>query len=128
MSNGLTPKSGAAQGARTSRAYTWTFRWGPWLVAALGIALAAYALAADDTSAFRIACLTLGSVLCVAGVALPRVIGEIALDAHGFKANMASIERVDPSALAAAITEAAEATIPDEYPRKAAVVRELTAR
>jgi hypothetical protein len=64
-------------------------------------------------------------VLALAGVALPRVTGEIALDARGFKANMQRIDQVDPSALAAAVTEAAERTIPDSYPEKAHVVREL---
>jgi hypothetical protein len=66
--------------------------------------------------------------LTLAGVALPRIIGEIALDSSGFKANVQGIDRLDPSALAAAVTEAAESAIPDNYPRKEEFVRELAAR
>src|SRR5262249_36752318 len=76
----------------------------------------------------RIAALTLGSVLVVAGVAFPRIQGDFALDGHGFKARFQGIDHLDPSALAAAVTEAAAEALPDNYPHKEEFVRELAAR
>lgn len=115
-------------GSDGSRAYVWLFRWGPWLVIAVGCALAVYGLATSGDAGVRITAITLGTFMILAGVALPRIIGEIALDAKGFKANVQGIDQLDPSALAAAVTEAAEKAIPDSYPHKEEFVRELAAK
>jgi len=111
-----------------SKAYVWLFRWGPWLVVAVGCVLALYGLTAAGNIELRIAAVTLGAFMILAGVALPRIMGEIALDARGFKANVQGIDQLDPSALAAAVTEAAEKAIPDSYPHKDEFVRELAAK
>lgn len=88
----------------------------------------AYALITSQAGGVRIAALTLGGLLVVAGVALPRIQGDVALDAHGFRAQIQGIDHLDPSALAAAVTEAAAEALPDNYPHKDEFVRELAAK
>jgi hypothetical protein len=106
-----------------TRAYAWSFRLGPWLLVGLGLVLVVYGCVVSTETELRATTITLGSLLAVAGVALPRVRGDIALDSRGFRAKIEGIEQLDPSALAAAVAEVAEEAIPDDYPGKDELVR-----
>lgn len=95
----------------------------------LGMTIVAFGiLTSEEQDSIRIASITLGAILTVTGVALPRMMGEITFDAHGFKTTIQGIDQLDPSAVAAAVTEAAEQAVPDSYPHREEFVRELAAK
>jgi hypothetical protein len=76
--------------------YAIVWRYGPLGLVLLGLAMIAYAMAADRSDATTVSLLTLGLVSVVAGVVLPRIEGEFSASGQGVAGKLLSVTQLDP--------------------------------
>src|SRR5262245_48389432 len=71
--------------------YAVVWRYGPLGLVLLGLAMIAYAMAAERSDAATVSLLTLGLVSVVAGVVLPRIEGEVSAGGQGVAGKLLSV-------------------------------------
>jgi hypothetical protein len=73
------------------RSYRWQLLYGPWALAVLGLALIGVGLLADRPGEVAVTAITLGVVMVLAGVLLPRMGGPVEIGTSGVKGDVESL-------------------------------------
>ncbi len=93
-------RHGSAQRGKLPWHHLWIVRLGPLALLALGLALLIVSMAVTRTDAIEVAYITLGTVLVIAGILVPRFKGPVEVSTTGVKGELATIQDLDPRAFA----------------------------
>jgi hypothetical protein len=91
---------GSARQGRLPWHHLWIVRFGPLGLCALGLALLVVSMTVTRADAIEVAYITLGTVLVIAGILIPRFKGPVEVNTSGVKGELSTIQDLDPRAFA----------------------------
>ena len=80
--------------------HLWIIRLGPLGLCAIGLALIVVSMTVSRADAVEVAYTTLGSVLVIAGILIPRFKGPVEVSTTGVKGELSALQDLDPRAFA----------------------------
>jgi hypothetical protein len=96
--------------------HLWIVRFGPLALCLVGLALLVVSMTVQRSDAIEVAYITLGAVLVVAGILIPRFKGAVEVTTTGVKGELTAIHDLDPHDYAAIIgVGAVESSIVDHH-------------